>query len=116
MIYDSLSGLGQYGIPFFNMSRFLDSELAEEVYHFCYKDVGQKVSICNYWQDPNQKDLYLQESIYLPYINNEIEHDNSQRYKANFVNLSRVILVGGPDDGVIQPWQSAQYRYSNITK
>ena len=104
-------GLGQFGIPFLNTTEFLDPGLAEEVYHFCYTEFGQKVSICNYWHDPKQVERYLNASVYLPFINNEIKHVNSERYKSNFLNLSRVVLIGGPDDRVIQPWQSAQYSF-----
>lgn len=27
-------------------------------------------------------------------------------YKKNFLRLSRIVLIGGPDDGVITPWES----------
>ena len=27
-------------------------------------------------------------------------------YKENFLRLKKLVLVGGPDDGVITPWQS----------
>ena len=27
-------------------------------------------------------------------------------YKSNFASLQKLVLVGGPDDGVITPWQS----------
>lgn len=27
-------------------------------------------------------------------------------YKANFAKLQQMVLIGGPDDGVITPWQS----------
>ena len=27
-------------------------------------------------------------------------------YKANFLRLKQMVLIGGPDDGVITPWQS----------
>ena len=33
------------------------------------------------------------------------------RYKDNFVNLEQLVLVGGPDDGTIIPWQSAHYGF-----
>lgn len=29
-----------------------------------------------------------------------------QDYKKNFLRLSRIVLIGGPDDGVITPWES----------
>ncbi len=27
-------------------------------------------------------------------------------FKSNFLNLKQLVLIGGPDDGVITPWQS----------
>jgi len=107
----SAPGVGQYGIPFLNDTYFFDHLLSKDVYKICYNELGQLISVCNYWNDPLQKSLYLDTNVYLPYLNNEIPHNNSQRFKDNFVNLNKLILVGGPDDRVIQPWQSAQYAF-----
>ena len=30
----------------------------------------------------------------------------SLEYKTNFLKLQQLVLIGGPDDGVITPWQS----------
>ena len=30
----------------------------------------------------------------------------SLEYKTNFLKLQKLVLIGGPDDGVITPWQS----------
>ena len=27
-------------------------------------------------------------------------------YKTNFLKIKRLVLIGGPDDGVITPWES----------
>ena len=27
-------------------------------------------------------------------------------YKTNFLRIKKLVLIGGPDDGVITPWQS----------
>ena len=85
--------------------------LSGGVYKVCYNKAGQLISGCNYWNDPNQHELYLSKNVYLPFLNNEIKHENSSKYKENFSNLSRLVLIGGPDDHVIQPWQSAQYSF-----
>ncbi|XP_063723813.1 lysosomal thioesterase PPT2-B-like [Symsagittifera roscoffensis] len=107
----SAPGLGEYGIPFLNDTSFFDHVTAGEVYHICYTKSGQLISVCNYWHDPIQTTLYLAENNYLPYLNNELAHNDSQRYKENFVSLGGLILVGGPTDEVIQPWQTAQYSF-----
>lgn len=32
--------------------------------------------------------------------------NSSESYKSGFTKLKKLVLVGGPDDGVITPWQS----------
>ena len=105
------SGLGIYGVLCHSCAAIFHDILTKEVYKLCYSKVGQLISVCNYWNDPYQHELYLSENDYLPYLNNEIKHENSNKYKENFSNLTQLVLVGGPDDAVIQPWQSAQYSY-----
>ena len=56
---------------------------------------------------------YLDTSESLPYLNNEVTTSSSPRYKRNFENLERMVLIGGPDDDVIMPWQSAHYGFYN---
>ena len=35
-------------------------------------------------------------------------------YKSNFVKLENLVLIGGPDDGVITPWQSRYVHFVGI--
>lgn len=58
--------------------------------------------------------LYYKYSKFLPYVNNEIDNStifNVSDYKTGLVKLKRMILIGGPDDGVITPWQSSHFGY-----
>lgn len=32
-------------------------------------------------------------------------------WKGNFAKLGRLVLIGGPDDKVISPWQSAHFGF-----
>ena len=32
-------------------------------------------------------------------------------YKRNFLRVKQVVAIGGPDDGVITPWQSSQFGF-----
>lgn len=32
-------------------------------------------------------------------------------YKRNFLKLRRLVLIGGPDDDVVTPWQSSQFGF-----
>jgi len=29
-----------------------------------------------------------------------------EKFKENFLRIKNLVLIGGPDDGVITPWQS----------
>ncbi|KAI5639637.1 palmitoyl protein thioesterase domain-containing protein [Phthorimaea operculella] len=76
-----------------------------------YSRVGQHTSVGNYWNDPYHQSLYEQYSVFLPYINNHVQSAQSSVFKANILKLKRLVLVGGPDDNVITPWQSSQFGY-----
>ncbi|XP_013868554.1 lysosomal thioesterase PPT2 [Austrofundulus limnaeus] len=100
---------GQYGdTDYFKVfPQFVKSNL----YHFCYTGVGQLISICNYWNDPHHRDLYLNNSEYLALLNSERPNPNSTEWKKNFLKIQKLVLIGGPDDGVITPWQSSQFGF-----
>lgn len=55
--------------------------------------------------------LYYSYSKFLPFINNERESTNSTAFKNGISKLNKIVLIGGPDDGVITPWQSSQFGY-----
>lgn len=76
------------------------------VYELFYSKVGQLTSVANYWNDPRKQDLYRRYSVFLPYINNEIQTSNSSIFRTALTRLDKMVLIGGPDDGVITPWQS----------
>lgn len=57
------------------------------------------------------QELYHKYSKFLPYVNNEIDVYNNSDYKTGLIKLRRMILIGGPDDGVITPWQSSHFGY-----
>jgi len=45
-----------------------------------------------------------------------LNNENGTKYvnptfTANFERLSQLVLIGGPDDGVITPWQSSQFGF-----
>ena len=70
----------------------------------------EKVLIC--FTDPHEIELYEQYSEFLAQLNNESKLESfqyPQSWKANFERLENLVLIGGPDDGVITPWQSAHF-------
>lgn len=44
-------------------------------------------------------------------MNNEINDFNNSDYKIGLTKLKRMILIGGPNDGVITPWESSHFGY-----
>lgn len=71
-----------------------------------YSKVGQHTSVGNYWNDPYHQPLYFNYSQFLPYVNNAIETNMSPQFKEGITKLKKMVLIGGPDDNVITPWES----------
>jgi hypothetical protein len=42
----------------------------------------------------------------LPFANNEKQSNVSDIYRHGFEKLEKLVLIGGPKDQVITPWQS----------
>lgn len=104
---------GQYGTDFLHL--IFPSLMAKTAYQLFYTYVGQHTSVGNYWNDPHHQDLFEQFSIFLPYINNDLPSTNSSQFRDTLLKLDQIILIGGPDDGVITPWESSHFGYYNGT-
>ncbi|XP_069571180.1 lysosomal thioesterase PPT2-like [Brachyistius frenatus] len=83
----------------------------KEVYRFCYKFLGQKISICNYWNDPHQRSSYLMANDFLTLLDGDKAHREMKAWRRNFLLIKKLVLIGGPDDGVITPWQSSLFGF-----
>lgn len=103
---------GQFGDAFLHL--IFPSLFARNAYELFYSRIGQKTSVGNYWNDPNQRQLYLRYSNFLPYVNNEVLSENSTQFRDNLLKLEQMVLIGGPDDDVITPWQSAHFGFYNM--
>ncbi|XP_051966271.1 lysosomal thioesterase PPT2-like [Xyrauchen texanus] len=101
---------GQYGDTYY-LRYFLPTVIKSNIYHFCYTANGQKISICNYWNDPHQRERYLKSSNYLAPLNGEIEHANLTAWRDSFLRIKKLVLIGGRDDGVITPWESSIFGF-----
>ncbi|XP_061771533.1 lysosomal thioesterase PPT2-like isoform X2 [Nerophis ophidion] len=77
----------------------------------CYNGVGQKVSVCGYWNDPHHRSRYLKSNNFLPLLNGDTPHKEMEAWKDNFLRIKKLVLIGGPDDGVITPWQSSHFGF-----
>ncbi|XP_048777142.1 lysosomal thioesterase PPT2-A-like [Ostrea edulis] len=83
----------------------------DNVYKLLYTKFGQSVFLGNYWKDPHHLSLYRNFSNFLAPLNNDSISANITEYKQNFLRLKKMVLIGGPDDGVISPWQSSQFGF-----
>ncbi|KAG8042381.1 hypothetical protein G9C98_005015 [Cotesia typhae] len=100
---------GQYGTKFLHL--FFPDLVCETAYELFYSKVGQHTSVGNYWNDPYHQELYFKYSKFLPFVNNEEQSVNTTDYKLGLTKLKKLVLIGGPDDGVITPWQSSQFGF-----
>ncbi|CAK1603501.1 unnamed protein product [Parnassius mnemosyne] len=105
---------GQYGAGFLHV--VFPGLVKETAYELFYSRVGQHTSVGNYWKDPYHQKLYETYSVFLPYLNNHIMSDKSADFKANILKLKRLVLIGGPDDQVITPWQSRYFGYYSVNE
>ncbi|XP_061170116.1 lysosomal thioesterase PPT2-A-like isoform X2 [Saccostrea echinata] len=103
---------GQYGDTAY--LKYLFPELLKsELYRLLYTKEGQDLSIGNYWKDPHHLEKYQKYSNFLAPLNNDTNTPKMGEYKQNFLRLNRLVLIGGPDDGVITPWQSSHFAFYN---
>jgi palmitoyl-protein thioesterase len=80
--------------------------------NFMYSDFSQKhISFAGYWRNPTLLDIYLKKSVYLPYINNEKEHSQRDKYKNNIINLSNFVMIWSPNDEVVYPAESGRFSF-----
>ncbi|XP_076765725.1 palmitoyl-protein thioesterase 2 [Xylocopa sonorina] len=100
---------GQYGTRFLHL--FFPDLVCETAYELFYSKIGQHTSVGNYWNDPHHQELYYKFSKFLPYVNNEKNSTKMPTSKRGLTKLKRMVLIGGPDDGVITPWQSSHFGY-----
>ncbi|XP_010574120.1 PREDICTED: lysosomal thioesterase PPT2 [Haliaeetus leucocephalus] len=61
--------------------------------------------------DPHHRELYLNSSDFLALLNDERLHPNASDWKRNLLRIQSLVLIGGPDDGVITPWQSSLFGF-----
>ncbi|XP_037083060.1 lysosomal thioesterase PPT2 homolog [Pollicipes pollicipes] len=106
---------GQFGDGFLHL--VFPGVVRDEAYRLFYNRIGQYTSVGNYWNDPHEQEEYRQYSKFLAPVNNEAFTDDSKRFRRNLCRLKRLVLIGGPDDGVITPWQSSQFGFytANMT-
>ncbi|XP_061574507.1 lysosomal thioesterase PPT2-B-like [Cololabis saira] len=101
---------GQFGVTAY-LSQVIPKHRRKNFQKHCYKRYGQRLSICNYWKDPHLKEEYLRNNMFLPLLNGEKPHSKMKEWKKNFLRIKKLVLIGGPQDGVITPWQSSLFGF-----
>lgn len=112
----SLSGpiFGEYGLTML-ASWIPGPWVLERAWKVMYSEKAQNsLSIANYWRDPFNYDVYLANNTFLPRLNNETHNTRANEHRENFLQISKLILIGGPHDGVIEPWQSSIFGFYEI--
>ncbi|CAJ1062837.1 lysosomal thioesterase PPT2-A-like [Xyrichtys novacula] len=98
---------GQYGVP----DAVLDWLISKKfVSSQCYKK-GLQQSFCDYWNDPHRRSMYRNNSVFLAPINGDRPDPKMKVWKKSFLRIKNLVLIGGPDDGVITPWQSSFFGF-----
>jgi palmitoyl-protein thioesterase len=76
-----------------------------------YRLLQYCLSIAGYWHNPLNQQGYLTYCSFLPYLNNEKEHANTDLYKKNICQLNNLVLVQSTQDDRIKPVESSQFGF-----
>ena len=99
---------GEFGIPLICYQLWPNVTLNVLTDMF-YSELGQDISMGGYWHDPYDEERYRQKCEFLP----KLTYPENSDWKKNFMKLKRLVMIGGPDDEVIKPWQSSQFGFYN---
>ena len=80
--------------------------------NFMYTHFSQKhISFAGYWRNPTKLEIYLDKSVYLPYLNNEKLHISMEKQKQNIISLSNFVMIWSPNDEIIYPSESGKFSF-----
>jgi palmitoyl-protein thioesterase len=79
---------------------------------FYTKKMQTKLSVANYWRDPDEIFKYLTHSAFLADANNE-RLIKSQLYKQNIISLDNFVMVYSPVDEIVKPPESGFFGIYN---
>ncbi|KAL5254498.1 hypothetical protein ACHWQZ_G014070 [Mnemiopsis leidyi] len=104
-VIDSIQGASANNLRHNFLKAFLYSKKVQNVF-----------SPSNFFLEPAMYNLY-KNTRFFPRLNNEVGPDSEkQRQKKNFERLRKFVMVGGPDDGVINPWQSEIFGFRTVDR
>lgn len=105
----SLAGVqnGEYG----NCDKFVSGLNCSDITDILYSwPIKNNTSIAQFWRDYNYTN-YIDNNIYLTYINNEIYDEKFMIRKKNFINIEHIYLFASNSDEIISPWQSSIFGF-----
>eukprot|EP00742_Colponemidia_sp_Colp-10_P003635 GILJ01003869.1.p1 GENE.GILJ01003869.1~~GILJ01003869.1.p1 ORF type:complete len:302 (+),score=41.84 GILJ01003869.1:112-1017(+) len=103
---------GVYG-PYW-LDKYWPKFTVPKVAYVVYNTLAQHLSsIANMWHDPAKRSLYLHRNSFLPVLNNEVQHAQSEQFKNNFLRLSKFVVLGGEDDDYISPVASIFFGFTS---
>jgi palmitoyl-protein thioesterase len=74
-----------------------------------FETIQDSIGPAGYFRDPNHLDKYLNDSVFLPYLNNE-KHDNyTTSINDRFTSLNGAMLVMFGNDTMIYPKETAWF-------
>jgi hypothetical protein len=68
-------------------------------------------SVVDLWNAPTEHSTYLKHNQFLPYFNNEKNHDNFDAFKHNLTTAAAILCLAGTKDETVEPWQSTRWDY-----
>lgn len=71
----------------------------------------QCVSFAGYWNDPIHYRDYLTKCCFLPYLNNEIEHEYTSVFKENLLKLDNFVMVNSTQEEIVEPAISCHFGF-----
>lgn len=105
----------QAGVYGFNEVYFDWAKVYTPLYQSLYSFAG-------YWKDPYQWDVYLANSTFLPYLNNESPDMNAyaargfdfHQNRERILSLDNFVMIWSANDDVISPPQSGKFEFYDI--
>ncbi|XP_057250972.1 uncharacterized protein LOC104892791 isoform X2 [Beta vulgaris subsp. vulgaris] len=100
------------GSPPFSLFRGMHSVAAKLMNFGIYRKFIQKnLAVSGYIKIPNNIPSYLENSKFLPKLNNEIANERSSIYKERFKSLENLVLIKFDNENVLIPKETSWFGY-----
>lgn len=104
---------GVFGMPgtlddHFEWLNVLEERAHQILYSWSFQ---QYVPFAGYWHDTLHYDDYIKKAVFLPCLNNEIDHEYAAFFKANLCRLSNMVLIMSQYEQTIEPAISCHFGF-----